>query len=75
MSKFAAGSEAYIIENGYRVTKVIIKGYSGGFYTVQVHGSNGAIRLKEHRIYKTEDEAYTDVRDEYKVKKNEFWMH
>lgn len=38
-----------------RAAKVINK--QGNFYVIQLVGSCGAIRLKENRLFKTEEEA------------------
>ena len=53
---FGLGKTAFIIENGKHVREVKIIGISGGIYTVQFD-SESAIRVKRHRLFKTEEEA------------------
>ena len=52
------GDIAYIVENNSHVREVKIVGVSGGFYTVKFCDSqSSAIRVREGRLYKTEEEA------------------
>ena len=51
------GDICYILESNYRITQVKIINRQGKFYTVQPIGSCGAIRLKEHRLFATDEEA------------------
>ena len=64
---FARGDTCYILENNYnaRAAKVINK--QGNFYVIQLVGSCGAIRLKENRLFKTEEEAMASRKTEKKV--------
>lgn len=64
---FVRGDTCYILENNMnvRVAKVINK--QGNFYVIQLVGSCGAIRLKESRLFKTEDEAMASRKVEKKV--------
>lgn len=74
MSKYKAGDTAYIICNGHVVTEVTIKRYSGGFYIVQPAGSSGAIRLKEHRIFRTREDADRQIPGK-EVRGPHWWPH
>ena len=55
--KYKNDEICYIIENNIKVVPVKILKYSSGFYTVKFVTKTGATRLKEHRIFATEEEA------------------
>lgn len=57
MRKYSPGATAWIVENNAAVCQIQIKSYSGGFYIVVKAGTRAAIRLRENRIYATEEEA------------------
>lgn len=54
---YYVGDVVFIIENNRKVQKVEILKISYGFYTVCVLKTGVVLRLKKHRLYKTEDEA------------------
>ena len=56
--KYKKGDTAYIIENNSHASEIRIVGASSGFYTVKFCDSrSSAIRVREGRLYKTEEEA------------------
>lgn len=55
--KFVRGDICYILENNMHPKAAKIISRQGNFYTIQLVGSCGAIRLKESRLFKTEEEA------------------
>lgn len=55
--KYKKDEICYIIENNIKVVPVKIMKYSSGFYTVNFLSKKGATRLKEHRIFASEEEA------------------
>ena len=56
--KYNKGDTAYLIENNCKVREVIITGSSGEFYTIRFNEEKlSAIRVKEHRLYQSEEEA------------------
>ena len=56
--KFKKGDIAYIIENNSHVREVKVVGASGGFYTIKFCDSqSSAIRVREGRLYGSEEEA------------------
>lgn len=75
MKPLEPGTEAYIIENNMKVAKIIIKKYAGGFYTVQMADGSGGTRLREHRIYRTEEEAAATLPKKEKKPSVPFWLH
>lgn len=54
---FKAGDICYILESNRRVRQAKVAGKFGEFYTIQLVGSCGAIRLKESRLFGTEEDA------------------
>ena len=58
---FKAGDICYILESNRRVRKAKVAGKSGEFYTIQLVGSCGAIRLKESRLFETEEDAKKSI--------------
>lgn len=54
---FKTGDVCYILESNRRVRQAKVAGKSGEFYTIQFIGSCGAIRLKESRLFATEEDA------------------
>ena len=55
--KYEPGDVAYIIENGTFVTPVVICKAHGGFCNVCFLDREGAIRIRESRLYDTKEEA------------------
>lgn len=54
---FKRGDTCYILESNYKVTQAKVVSRQGKFYTLQLIGSCGAIRLPEHRLFTSEDNA------------------
>lgn len=58
--KFNAGEVAYLIESNRFIREGKIKQYANGLYLFMfIEG--GAIRVKEHRLFKTEEEAQAEL--------------
>ena len=57
MGKFTNGEICYILESNRIARKAYVLNQIGNMYTIQFASSNGIIRLKESRLFKTEDEA------------------
>ena len=58
---FRPNSIAYIISAGNKIEPVAIVKYSGGFYTVRYVNRDGGTKLKEHRLFATEEEAKEEI--------------
>lgn len=58
---FERGEICYIVENNRTIKSAKIISRQGDFYTIQIVGSCGAIRLKESRLFKTEDDANNHI--------------
>lgn len=70
MVKMKAGDTAYIVESNRIVREVKIISCSGGMYLVRFEGGGG-IRVREHRLFATEEEAkksITGLKDEFRKK-------
>lgn len=59
-SKFQQGETVYILSNNSTVLRAIVLKYGGGFYTVRF-ANGGGTRLKEHRLFKTEQAAKDSI--------------
>ena len=59
MRKFKTAEKCYILESNMRVKAGTVIRQQGHFYIIQIEGSNGAIRLSESRLFKSEEEAET----------------
>lgn len=57
MPRFRAGETAYSAENNHRIRPVIIMRYAGGFYVVRFADKEAVIRLRENRLYPSEEAA------------------
>lgn len=57
MGKFIKGETCYILESNRIVRKAYVLNQIGNMYTIQFASSDTVIRLKESRLFKTEDEA------------------
>ena len=72
---FARGDVCYILENNMNVRAAKVINKQGRFYTIQLVGSCGAIRLPESRLFLTEEEAENSKKINQKIeesKKNDY---
>lgn len=72
---FARGDVCYILENNMNVRAAKVINKQGRFYTIQLVGSCGAIRLPESRLFKTEEAAENSKKMNPKIeesKKNDY---
>lgn len=53
---FASGSEAYLVENGVKVNKVVVVRAIGEFCVVKFP-NGGAIKVRQSRLFATPEEA------------------
>ncbi len=56
-AKYKAGDTAFIVESNCHVREVEIRSCSGGMYLVKFKDNGGGIRVKEHRIFTTQEET------------------
>ena len=57
MPKFNPGDKAYIIESTIFIKEVEIVKYSGSMYLIKYPKSSSGYKVRESRLYKTEEEA------------------
>ena len=55
--KYKPGDTAFLIESVHFIREVTILKFSGGLYTVRFANTGGAIRVRENRLFPTEDAA------------------
>ena len=55
--RFKPGDTAFLVESNRIVREILVKSASGGMYLVVFQDSGGGIRVKEHRLFATKEEA------------------
>lgn len=60
-SAFYAGDTAYIVESNRIVREVQIKSCSGGMYLIKFLDTGGGIKVKEHRLFATKEDAEKNI--------------
>lgn len=65
---FKRGDVCYILENNYLVRQVKVISRQGKFYTIQIVGKCGAIRLPESRLFISMEDAEKSKRGYNEVK-------
>ena len=61
--KLKSGDIAYIIESNRFIREVKIKSCSGEIYLIQFTDSGGGIKVKEHRLFPTREEAENSLKN------------
>lgn len=61
MAKFNVGDTVYLVESNRMVREVLIVKYAGGFYTIRFKDSGGGIKVREHRLYASKEEAESAI--------------
>ncbi|MDO4940445.1 MAG: hypothetical protein Q4E33_01985 [Erysipelotrichaceae bacterium] len=56
-SKYCIGQTVYIVGNNRFIIPMIVVNYAYGLYTLKFINRNGGIRLKEERLFETEEAA------------------
>ena len=56
------GRTVYLVESCRRVREVVVRGRSGGLYTVRFTDTGGGIRVRGDRLYPTREAALAYVR-------------
>ena len=72
MARLKAGDTAYIIESNRIIREVEIKNCSGGMYLIRFKDSGGGIKVKEHRLFVSRDEAEASISTGVKAKKSPY---
>lgn len=61
MAKLKAGDIAYIVESNRIIREVEVKNCSAGMYLIRFIDSGGGIKVKEHRLFATKEEAEASI--------------
>ena len=59
--KYKPGDTVYIVSSVKWIKEAKVLKYSGGFYTIQFTDTGGGIKLRESRLFPTEEEAKKSV--------------
>ncbi len=71
-AKFKKGDTAYFVESNYKVREVQILNTAGGLYLIKFD-NGGGIRVKEHRLFCTKEEAEATLPKKEPAKKKMHW--
>lgn len=52
----------YLVESCRRIREAVVRGRSGGLYTVRFTDTGGGIRVRGDRLYPTREAAQADLR-------------
>ena len=63
---FKAGDMVFIVESNRFIREAEIRSAAGGMYLLKFKGNGGGIKLKEHRLFATKDEAEESSRNHAK---------
>lgn len=76
MQKYPNGSLVYIIQSKRFIREATVIRYGSGFYTIRFTDSRGGIRLREDRLFPSEEDAKDQISKEEEKKKNKYkdWM-
>lgn len=61
MGKFKAGDKAFVVESSIFVKEVYIVKSSGGFCLIRYASGDGGYRVRESRLFVTEEEAKASI--------------
>ena len=57
---FKAGEKAFIVESNRFIREVTVKSCAGGMYLIKFE-DGGGIKAKEHRLFKTKEDAEASI--------------
>ncbi len=60
--KYKPGDKAYIVENNRIIREVTIISHKAGFCTFRFVGRDGGTKLRETRVFPTEEEAKRSIK-------------
>jgi len=66
VTKMKAGETAYIVESNRFIREVEIKSCAGGMYLIKFKDSGGGIKVKEHRLFATREDAESSLQTKQK---------
>lgn len=76
MQKYPNGTLVYIIQSKRFIREATVIRYGSGFYTIRFTDSRGGIRLREDRLFSSEEEARKQISKEEVERNNKYkdWM-
>lgn len=76
MQKYPNGTLVYIIQSKRFIREATVIRYGSGFYTIRFTDSCGGTRLREDRLFPSEEDAKAQINKEEEKKKNKYkdWM-
>lgn len=60
--RFVVGDSAFIVESNRFIKEVKVLSTAGGLYLIQFLDTGGGIKVKEHRLFATKEEAERSIR-------------
>lgn len=66
--KYKHGQTVYIVENGHFIRECVVINYVGGMYTIRFSDGNGAIKLRESRLFPTKEAAQSSIHKDIRRK-------
>jgi len=62
VAKFKQGDTAFIVESNRFIREIEVRSCSGGLYLIRFKDSGGGIKVKEHRLYSSKEEAQASIK-------------
>lgn len=72
MARFKAGDTAFLVESNRVIREVTVASCAGGMYLIKFQ-NGGGIRVKEHRLFASEEDAKASIPANTSVKRNNPW--
>ena len=60
--KYVPGDKAFIVESNRFIKEVKVLSIAGGLYLIQFLDTGGGIKVKEHRLFLTKEDAEQSIR-------------
>ena len=60
-AKFKAGDTVFIVESNRFIREAKVRSCTGGIYLIKFKDNGGGIKLKEHRLFATKEEAEASI--------------
>lgn len=61
-NKYNPSDTAFLVESNRNIREVKILKVGGGFYTIRFTDSGGGIKVKEHRLFTTKEDAEASLK-------------
>lgn len=76
MQKYPNGTLVYIIQSKRFIREATVIRYGSGFYTIRFTDSSGGTRLREDRLFPSEEDAKGQIsrEEEKRINRYKDWM-